>query len=190
MTDSTAARRALLRILLDRVDRDALLPAEVPLLRACVAAEEHAADTARFVTVQARADQATIARVHELAERWRYVPGLKDAPRSSLLRALDGPSPTPDDGERTGVDEDGDGGRVQCWHIEAGSGCDWDRCAQPDRLAAGDAGQDPAEVRGLCPTQFPDGSCAGTWHHPGDCSPNADDIPPPAVTDAPSEPQQ
>lgn len=27
-----------------------------------------------------------------------------------------------------------------------------------------------------CGTQFPEGSCAGTLGHPGDCTPNADDI--------------
>ncbi|RSN64029.1 hypothetical protein DMH12_04460 [Streptomyces sp. WAC 04229] len=33
---------------------------------------------------------------------------------------------------------------VQCWHTEADSPCDWDACRQPDRLAAGDRGTDPA----------------------------------------------
>jgi hypothetical protein len=45
--------------------------------------------------------QATLARVRALAERWAYVPGLKDSPRTSLLRAIDGPSPTPDDAQAT-----------------------------------------------------------------------------------------
>ncbi|MFD9834480.1 hypothetical protein [[Kitasatospora] papulosa] len=31
-----------------------------------------------------------------------------------------------------------------CWHTEPGSLCDWDVCRQPERLAAGDAGTDPA----------------------------------------------
>lgn len=34
---------------------------------------------------------------------------------------------------------------VQCWHYEPGSPCDWDVCRQPERLAAGDVGTDPAE---------------------------------------------
>jgi hypothetical protein len=33
---------------------------------------------------------------------------------------------------------------VQCWHTESGSPCDWNVCRQPDRLASGDVGTDPA----------------------------------------------
>ncbi len=33
---------------------------------------------------------------------------------------------------------------VQCWHYEPGSPCDWNVCRQPERLAAGDRGTDPA----------------------------------------------
>lgn len=33
---------------------------------------------------------------------------------------------------------------VQCWHYEPDSPCDWDICRQPERLAAGDRGTDPA----------------------------------------------
>lgn len=44
MTDTTAERRALLAVLLDRVDRGHLLDAERPLLRALVAADQAAAD--------------------------------------------------------------------------------------------------------------------------------------------------
>lgn len=36
---------------------------------------------------------------------------------------------------------------VQCWHYEPGSPCDWDVCRQPERLAAGDRGVDPARTR-------------------------------------------
>lgn len=36
---------------------------------------------------------------------------------------------------------------VQCWHIEPGTPCDWNICRQPERLARGDYGTDPA-VRG------------------------------------------
>lgn len=130
MTDTTAARRALLNLLLDRVDRDALLEPEKPLLRCLVAAEQGAADAldrpttpdddarpwiadafgldiesswgviadaARSHLHHLAAANDAIARVRELAERWAYVPGLKGSPRTSLLRALDGPSPTPDD---------------------------------------------------------------------------------------------
>jgi hypothetical protein len=117
MTDTTAARRQLLDILLTRAERGALLPAEVWLLRPLVTAEQAAAD-ARPTTDGRRywrgsdgddiADaymtaQAAIARVRALAERWRYVPGLKDSPRTSMLRALDGPSPTPDDTPTPGL---------------------------------------------------------------------------------------
>lgn len=37
---------------------------------------------------------------------------------------------------------------VQCWHYEPGSPCDWDICRQPERLAAGDYGTDPAQGAG------------------------------------------
>lgn len=33
---------------------------------------------------------------------------------------------------------------ARCWHTEADSPCDWDVCRQPERLAAGDRGTDPA----------------------------------------------
>ncbi|MGW8703262.1 hypothetical protein ACWGOK_41225 [Streptomyces eurythermus] len=39
-------------------------------------------------------------------------------------------------------DEDDDP-PVQCWHYEPGSPCDWNICRQPERLAAGDLGDDP-----------------------------------------------
>ncbi|MFE7047103.1 hypothetical protein ACFVAM_01845 [Streptomyces californicus] len=39
---------------------------------------------------------------------------------------------------------DDDDPPTQCWHTEPGSPCDWDVCNQPERLAAGDKGQDPA----------------------------------------------
>lgn len=34
---------------------------------------------------------------------------------------------------------------VQCWRIEPGTPCDWHTCRQPERLACGDTGTDPAE---------------------------------------------
>lgn len=37
---------------------------------------------------------------------------------------------------------------VQCWHTEPDSPCDWDVCRQPERLAAGDRGTDPARDGG------------------------------------------
>lgn len=37
---------------------------------------------------------------------------------------------------------------VQCWHYEPGSPCGWDVCRQPERLAAGDRGVDPARGGG------------------------------------------
>lgn len=33
---------------------------------------------------------------------------------------------------------------VECWHTEPDTPCDWDVCRQPERLAAGDRGIDPA----------------------------------------------
>lgn len=33
---------------------------------------------------------------------------------------------------------------VACWHIEPGTPCDWNICRQPERLARGDNGTDPA----------------------------------------------
>lgn len=105
MTDSTAARRALLRILLDRVERGALLPDEAPLLRACVGAEQGAADTATFVTIQARADQAAIARVHDAMDARpplatdQYERGWSDA-FEVIRAAFGGSSPTLHDGRR------------------------------------------------------------------------------------------
>ncbi len=43
----------------------------------------------------------------------------------------------------TGPDDDPP---VQCWHYEPGSPCDWNICRQPERLAAGDYGTDPADM--------------------------------------------
>lgn len=34
---------------------------------------------------------------------------------------------------------------VQCWHIEPDTTCDFDVCRQPERLAGGDSGTDPAD---------------------------------------------
>lgn len=39
-----------------------------------------------------------------------------------------------------------------CWHYEPGTPCDWGVCRQPERLAAGDRGTDPA--RGI-PLPYP-----------------------------------
>ena len=41
-------------------------------------------------------------------------------------------------------DDPDDDPPVQCWHIEPDTPCDWDICRQPERLAAGDRGIDPA----------------------------------------------
>lgn len=37
-----------------------------------------------------------------------------------------------------------DDDEVQCWHIEPDTICDWNICRQPERLARGDYGTDPA----------------------------------------------
>lgn len=42
--------------------------------------------------------------------------------------------------------EEQDDPPVQCWHTEPGSPCDWNICRQPERLAAGDRGTDPAHA--------------------------------------------
>jgi hypothetical protein len=41
-------------------------------------------------------------------------------------------------------DEPDDEDQVQCWHIEPDTSCDWNVCRQPERLARGDYGTDPA----------------------------------------------
>ncbi|MFD0074267.1 hypothetical protein ACFVIY_17720 [Streptomyces sp. NPDC127166] len=45
--------------------------------------------------------------------------------------------------------------QVQCWHIEPGTPCDWDNCRQPERLADGDVGTDPAEKSAAAATTTP-----------------------------------
>lgn len=122
MTDSTAARRALLGLLLDRVDRDALLPVERPCLRALVTAEQAAADAGADLTHQlddirkerdgwwATAEQQgeTLGRRLEAVRHAVADARARALPRSDLdqrLRpieaALDCPLPTPDDGPTT-----------------------------------------------------------------------------------------
>lgn len=39
---------------------------------------------------------------------------------------------------------------VRCWHTEPDSPCDWNVCRQPERLAAGDRGVDPAHRAREC----------------------------------------
>ncbi|MFE2132247.1 hypothetical protein ACFW9X_03210 [Streptomyces sp. NPDC059466] len=41
-------------------------------------------------------------------------------------------------------DDEDDDPPVQCWHTEWNTPCDWNVCRQPERLAAGDRGIDPA----------------------------------------------
>lgn len=63
--DTTTARRTLLALLLDRVERGVLLPAEAPLIRPLVAAEQDAVD-ARPTTRITFHDDATSAAVRPL----------------------------------------------------------------------------------------------------------------------------
>jgi hypothetical protein len=49
--------------------------------------------------------------------------------------------------ENVAADDPEDDPPVQCWHYEPGSPCDWNICRQPERLAAGDRGVDPADTR-------------------------------------------
>lgn len=46
--------------------------------------------------------------------------------------------------ERPLMADDEDDPAVQCWHTEPDTPCDWNICRQPERLAAGDYGIDPA----------------------------------------------
>ncbi|MEU3826493.1 hypothetical protein AB0F36_14410 [Streptomyces sp. NPDC029080] len=43
------------------------------------------------------------------------------------------------------TDEETDTPPAACWHTEPDTPCDWDVCRQPERLAAGDHGTDPAD---------------------------------------------
>lgn len=99
------------------------------------------------------------------------------------------------------IDEDDD---PPCWHIEPDTTCDWNICRQPERLAAGDRGTDPADIPPLGPRlrqmaaqqatgvqhDRPEGGCSSPDHacencgecvrqHPGDgrC-PDARQLPP------------
>lgn len=53
--------------------------------------------------------------------------------------------------EATDTADEEDAVAPTCWHTEPGSPCDWDRCRQPERLAAGDPGVDPATTPPLGP---------------------------------------
>lgn len=68
---------------------------------------------------------------------------------------------TGDDDATTGADDEPVG--PPCDHMEPGTPCDWDRCAQPERLARGDAGSTP-------PTPVLDALRAGqrVWRAPID----------------------
>lgn len=115
MTDTVPARRALLALLLDRIDRDALLPAERPLLRALVTAEQDAADLPKArhwrgtdgadITTAYMDAQATLARVRRAiteAVRCPNHKGFVPCPHDHLVdiaAAFDGPSPTDDDAQ-------------------------------------------------------------------------------------------
>jgi hypothetical protein len=53
--------------------------------------------------------------------------------------------PRPDDPDSASAQiTDADGEQPPCWHTEPGTPCDWDACRQPERLANGDRGTDPA----------------------------------------------
>jgi hypothetical protein len=63
---------------------------------------------------------------------------------SAQLRRLAGEAQQDEEPE---TDEDDDNPPVQCWHIEPNTPCDWNVCRQPERLAAGDRGTDPADEK-------------------------------------------
>jgi hypothetical protein len=105
--------------------------------------EAHGTPGAAHVVTEMRAetprDSASLDRVRALeASLWESVDG-RAMPVSAVchssandLRAALNPPPEPDDPP------------VQCWHTEPDTPCDWDVCRQPERLAAGDRGTDPA----------------------------------------------
>jgi len=73
-----------------------------------------------------------------------YVPEGAEAIEPTFQRTPDGVRVQSIVWQFTGPDVDDDP-PVQCWHTEASSPCDWDVCRQPERLARGDRGIDPAE---------------------------------------------
>lgn len=106
--DTTTARRTLLEILLDRIERGALLDNERDLLRPLVAAEYTDAATAA-----AERAEAAIARVRELHRRANngetcvycapmQRTGYDTTWPCDTIRALDLPASTPDDAPTTG----------------------------------------------------------------------------------------
>jgi hypothetical protein len=75
-------------------------------------------------------------------------PGYSPEPSTGpLLPPPDLTPPEPEDDDTADDepdDEDEDDEQVQCWHIEPHTPCDWNICRQPERLARGDYGTDPA----------------------------------------------
>lgn len=66
--DTTTARRKLLALLLDRIERGALLPTEVPLLRACVTAEQGEASS--NVIIRAKIAEAELEALRGGVREW------------------------------------------------------------------------------------------------------------------------
>lgn len=66
--DTTTARRQLLALLLDRIERGALLPTEVPLLRACVTAEQGEASS--NVIIRAKIAEAELEALRGGVREW------------------------------------------------------------------------------------------------------------------------
>ncbi|MFJ4988819.1 hypothetical protein ACIP9H_34085 [Streptomyces sp. NPDC088732] len=107
---------------------------------------KHAAEAERV----AKADRlrALIGAV-EVRKPCPYCPPPKMLPEHLMvehLRDVHGwqQPETPDVVGPQGAGDRGTDPGVQCWHFEAGTPCDFNVCRQPDRLAAGDAGTDPA----------------------------------------------
>jgi hypothetical protein len=120
MTDDTlTARRELLAVLLSRAERGVLLEAERPLLRPLVEAEmatlddlrapatlAHFTELATAMEGRARSAEAAVERLETAARAVLDICGDQGSDVQDILRAaLDGPSPTPDDGEQTGDDD-------------------------------------------------------------------------------------
>jgi hypothetical protein len=80
------------------------------------------------------------------AELAHTVGGCRDCPRGQRAVHLFSLAAVARPGQPE-TDEDDDNPPVQCWHIEPNTPCDWNICRQPERLAAGDRGTDPADEK-------------------------------------------
>lgn len=74
-----------------------------------------------------------------------HTPGYSPEPSTKPLSPPPDLTPPDTDDDTTGDQpDDEDDDQVQCWHIEPNTPCDWNVCRQPERLARGGYGTDPA----------------------------------------------